>query len=204
MRKRKTVAILLAALLLSACTPKENLVDPTQETVTEESSIPETAEASTEGTTAEASVSEEATLPFGEEETKIAYDNETILYLIGVPDLNRRYVVSEDKDGKYLVCRSYSDQHLEFQFPEVLDESSYDQFQLDYQFVEADGADPGMTVLELSFTRGQEEYHLFDEYDNQGEARNCGIRIKDIPTGTETDNYLADEVIGSLSQMLES
>lgn len=93
------------------------------------------------------------------------------------------------KDGKYMAYRFGTENNVELQFPEKL-ENTFEQFTYTYYFRGGGAMNMGLDLNYLSFKGDTHKFVIFDEWsagenENEEESKSVGIKIIDLATKKE-------------------
>lgn len=100
----------------------------------------------------------------------------------------KQVFLCRDKDNKYLVYRFGSKSKVELQFPEKLNESSFQKFEHSSYFRGGGAENLAMNLDYLSFTNSGYRYVIYKTYASESEENEdeVGIRVIHLKTQKET------------------
>ena len=108
--------------------------------------------------------------------------------------------VCSEKDDRYLVYRYGTAKNIELQYPAVLDETSWQKFEL-YSYFRGGGVEnAGVDEKHLSFTNEGVTYVLFEDYQAIGNKVEIGIWVTSEQRATTLRGLLRSK-IGDLSRI---
>jgi hypothetical protein len=97
----------------------------------------------------------------------------------------KRLVISADKDGKYIVYRFGSQNHVELQFPNDLNHS-YAAFKLSTETQGKKVPSSGFSYTQIHFSNGGFTYNIFNQFEENGNITKSGLIVEDLKTGKKS------------------
>jgi len=97
----------------------------------------------------------------------------------------KRLVISADRDGKYIVYRFGSQNHVELQFPNDLNHS-YAVFKLSTETRGRKAPPSGFTYTQIHFSNGDFTYNIFNQFEENGNIAKSGLIIEDLKSGIKS------------------
>lgn len=84
----------------------------------------------------------------------------------------------KESDSRYLVYRSGTKKNIELQYPADLDENSWKKFDFAGRRRGGGKANAGFGDYSLSFTNGNAEYVVFQEWSDEDDTYSIGINVQ--------------------------
>ena len=104
--------------------------------------------------------------------------NEKIVFTF-LTQNNKIVSVCSEKFDKYLVYRFGTQVKTELQYPAVLDETSWQEFEL-YSYFRGGGKEnAGVDENHLSFTNNEVRYEIFEDFSTLDNRINIGVTVTD-------------------------
>ncbi len=110
--------------------------------------------------------------------------NEEVIYSFKTAK-GKSVVICLNLDGDYLIYRFGTDEKVELEFPNEMNESSFKKFKYYYLFRGGGASNDGMDMNYLVFKNGNYKYIIYDEISEN--EKQCGIKVIDEKTGKTTD-----------------
>lgn len=117
------------------------------------------------------------------ETTRFVLPNEEVVLSFRTAK-NKQVFLCRDQNNKYLVYRFGSKTKVELQFPQKLDESSFQKFEYSSYFRGGGVANLGMNLDYLSFKNDEYRYIIYKTYvsESVGNEDEVGIRVMNLKT----------------------
>lgn len=110
--------------------------------------------------------------------------NEEIVYSFKT-EKGKSVVLCVTIDKDYMIYRYGTDEKVELEFPNILNETSFTRFKYYYLHRGGGPQNAGMDMNYIVFKNGSYKYVIYDEIDE--DVTHCGIRVTDEKTGKTTD-----------------
>ncbi len=97
----------------------------------------------------------------------------------------KRLVIAADKNGKYIVYRFGTQDHVELQFPNDLNHS-YTAFKMSTETQEKKAPPSGFSYTQIHFSNGGFTYNIFNQFEENGNIVKSGLIIEDLKSGKKS------------------
>jgi hypothetical protein len=95
--------------------------------------------------------------------------------------------LAKDKTDNYIVYRYGSAKNIEFQYPEILDSSSWEKFTYSYYLRGGGMQNAGLDLNYIEFRNKEYKYVIYDTYSAEDNTSETGIKVTNTNTGLITD-----------------
>jgi len=126
---------------------------------------------------------------FGQLNTQLCNKNERLVFAFQLQNKKWVSVCKEEKE-KYLVCRVGTVDKIDFQYPSVLDSSSWKKFSFNSYTREFGKKDVAMHFSYLDFNYNNSKYEVYETLDAEARQEHCGIKIIKTKSNSDTEGVL--------------
>jgi hypothetical protein len=124
-----------------------------------------------------------------QQNAKLCNKNEVQVFAFQLQNKKWVSVCKEEKE-QYLVYRIVTDNKIEFQYPLVLDSSSWKKFSFSSYTREFGKKDVAMHFAYLDFDYKGNKYEVYETFDAEAKQEHCGVKVAKAKNTTDMEGIL--------------